>query len=753
MRLPRPCVLLRCFALGALGAAFALLAPSVRAQTAGGARNAPHLAYVYPAGAQRGQTITLTLGGQYLADAGLVHLAARGLTATIREHNRPLTQKEATDLREQIEQLRQKRRTLPKEFTAADGQQLTRWQETLTRRNPNPKTPALAETITVELTVAPDAQPGTHELRLSTRAGLSNPVAFIVGTLPEFTAPLAQTAATAPRREAQATSRSRPLEVSPPAVVNGQILPGEIDAVRFAGRRGQVLTVALQARALIPYLADAVPGWIQAVLHLRDPQGHEIAFNDDFAFRPDPALACTLPVDGDYTLEIHDALYRGREDFVYRATLGELPLLRSVYPLGTAQRAPADVELTGWNLPSSHLRVDAAAEPVGPLLLSLQRDGHRSNAVRFAIGGTPELAESASAAPLTFAGPLLLNGRILRADERDTYRFTGRSGQTIHAEIFARRLDSPLDSLLELRTADGRLLAANDDTEDKAEGLLTHHADSLLTARLPADGDYTLTVSDTQHRGGPEFGYRLSVRPPQPDFALRATPSAVNLPAGGSAVVTVFALRRDGFDGPIALALESPAAGVALDGGVIPAGVDAVQITLTAGADRKPGVIFPLKLAGHAEIGPRTVAHAVIPCDDTMQAFLYRHLVPATQWLGQITPRATGLSPTAGQLIRLPPNAKVQVKFELAPGQPTFESMTAELLNPPPGLSVEQTTLRGRQLVVTLATTSAPPPARQAAGNLVFSLAGTRATRGNAEAKPRPLGITRAIRYEFAPTK
>src|SRR6185369_1395468 len=45
------------------------------------------------------------------------------------------------------------------------------------------------------------------------------------------------------------------------------------------------------ARALIPYLADAVPGWFQATLALRDAKGRELAYDDDFRFNPDPVLA------------------------------------------------------------------------------------------------------------------------------------------------------------------------------------------------------------------------------------------------------------------------------------------------------------------------------------------------------------------------------------------------------------------------------------------------------------------------------
>ena len=72
----------------------------------------------------------------------------------------------------------------------------------------------------------------------------------------------------------------------------------------------------------------------------------------------------------------------------------------------------------------------------------------------------------------------------------------------------ARRLDSPLDSMLKLTDQDGRVLAFNDDHSDPGCGLNTHHADSYLMAKLPADGPYFVHVGDTAQysRGGRRDG-------------------------------------------------------------------------------------------------------------------------------------------------------------------------------------------------------------------------------------------------------
>ena len=51
--------------------------------------------------------------------------------------------------------------------------------------------------------------------------------------------------------------------------------------------------------------------------------------------------------------------------------------------------------------------------------------------------------------------------------------------------------------------------------------------------------------------------------------------------------VTVYALRKDGFDGEIALALKDAPAGFALSGARMPGGQDQVRITLTAPPSRR----------------------------------------------------------------------------------------------------------------------------------------------------------------------
>ena len=80
-----------------------------------------------------------------------------------------------------------------------------------------------------------------------------------------------------------------------------------------------------------------------------------------------------IPADGEYVVEIKDAIYRGREDFVYRITVGELPFVTSIFPLGGRAGAQTTVELKGWNLPATTLTMDAKDKAPGVYPLSVRK--------------------------------------------------------------------------------------------------------------------------------------------------------------------------------------------------------------------------------------------------------------------------------------------------------------------------------------------------------------------------------------------
>jgi hypothetical protein len=384
---------------------------------------------------------------------------------------------------------------------------------------------------------------------------------------------------------------------------------------------------------LIPYIADAVPGWFQPVLVLYDAKGKEVAFDDDYRFKPDPVILYKVPQDGEYVCAIYDSIYRGREDFVYRISIGERPFVTSHFPLGGQVGAPVTPKMKGWNLQQAELTVPPNEAGPGIYSLVASRKGLVSEPVAFALDTLPEGFDKepnntpATAQQVTL--PIIINGRIDKPDDWDVFQFSGKSNDTVVAEVQARRLDSPLDSVIKVTDATGQLLAFNDDREDLGAGVNTHHADSWLMAKLPADGNYFVHIGDTARKGGEEYAYRLRISSPQPDFALRVVPSSVSLRGKSTATLTVYAIRKDGFTGSIKLALKDPPTGFSASPVALLGTQVVARLTFKADvtATEEP---VSLSIVGSAKAGEKEIVHLAVPAEDRMQAFLWRHLVPAS---------------------------------------------------------------------------------------------------------------------------
>ena len=92
--------------------------------------------------------------------------------------------------------------------------------------------------------------------------------------------------------------------------------------------------------------------------------------------------------------------------------------------------------------------------------------------------------------------------------------------------------------------------------------------------------------------------------------------------------MTVYAIRKDGFDGPIKLSFKDLPEGLESPGATLAAKQEVVGLALKTSltAMEKP---VNLTVVGTAKIGDREVVHEAVPAEDKMQAFLWRHLLPA----------------------------------------------------------------------------------------------------------------------------
>ena len=618
----------------------------------GTAQPRPYIGFIYPAGGQTNTTFRVHVGGQRLDGLAGAHITGKGVTARLVEYCRFLGNQDTRILREQINELRsftrpQKKKGGGKQRAPSDEEiegakgLLKRIQDRLSATVNQPACGAIAHVAVLEVAIDRRAALGERELRLVTLNAESNPMAFHVGGLPEVSRPPLGTCEIQVLGKEERALRRRPPEetvtrIQLPCTVNGQISPGEVDRYRFAARKGQKVVLTTQARQLVPYIADAVPGWFQPILEIHDSEGREVAYADDFRFKPDPVIVFEVPRDGEYVFAIRDGIYRGREDFVYRISVGELPFVTGVSPRGWQFGRDPTLKVEGVNLRGVNLKLPSRGQGAGVHVIDRAVDGRAINPIPVAVDRLPDfhsrepndsMKEAEKLKP-----PLIVNGVIDRPGDSDWFEFSGRAAQFVVLEVMARRLDSPLDSMLRLYDASGKALAFNDDHEEPGNGgLNTHHADSYIRAMLPRDGRYFIQVQDTTQDGGSSHGYRLRVSAPQPEFELRVAPSSISLRNRGSAQVKVHAFRKDGFDNPITVSLPELPRGLSASPAILVATQAFATVTLKADWRNlnQPVSATPTVLGSARVSGRIPIRRVAVPAEDRMQAFLWRYLVPA----------------------------------------------------------------------------------------------------------------------------
>lgn len=367
----------------------------------------PTIESVSPAGAKRGSTVTLTIEGRSLTGAGAVLFDAPGIRGKVLI---------VTDIPVKEAPM--------KGSTAA----------------PIPR--ASRQEAKLEVTIAPDVEPGIHEFRIQTPLGTSNTEVFDVGSLPEI-----------PEVEPNDTFETSQRVKLPATIVGTIATPGDVDTFQFDGRAGEEMVFQVVAAPL--------RSGLRPVLILRDATGKALAKSGYSSRRADAVLTYKLPADGKYAIELTDFERGGGRNRFYRLTAGALPYIAEVFPLGVRAGDSVEVAVKGFNLGGVD-RVKVQAPPSAEAEIPVEvksKQGEPSNKVMLAVGSVPEIMERepnnspTEAQPITI--PVTINGHISNdkrpglADE-DYFRFSARKGQHLTIEVEASRLGSPLDSVIEV---------------------------------------------------------------------------------------------------------------------------------------------------------------------------------------------------------------------------------------------------------------------------------------------------------------
>jgi hypothetical protein len=241
------------------------------------------------------------------------------------------------------------------------------------------------------------------------------------------------------------------------------------------------------------------------------------------------------------------------------------PRLRAVYPAGARQGAVLETVIEGENLDEperlyfSHPglkseKVEAQKGEKARFKVTVGRDvpaGYydlriiakrgASNPRTFVVGERPETEEvepneeRAQATRVEFGGTV--NGKMQKTEDVDWFVFAGKKGDRVLIECTAWRIDSRFDGYLFLFDPEGRELAASQD-----ENIRDQMRDPFIDVVLPADGEYSLKLTDFMYAGGSDYFYRLTIgNGPYVDFV---TPTGIR--PGEKKPITLFGRNLPG---------------------------------------------------------------------------------------------------------------------------------------------------------------------------------------------------------------
>ncbi|MCM8785203.1 MAG: PPC domain-containing protein [Candidatus Omnitrophica bacterium] len=729
--------------------------------------NQPSIGYVYPAGGQKGTTLEIIVGGQNIRGARNAYFSTEKIKVLSITPVPSLSPQQKQllirNLRAIVTSWYRKDNKKPEIVYEKDGVKIPKhpllqnledktYDEIkniieifLMPFNPLQVKRSIQEKVLLKIEISPDTEPGIYELRIQTFAGLTNFLKFYVNDVKEVREKekISQFSIFNPQKEV--------FEL--PVIINGQIFPGDVDRFYFNAKRGQKLLIELKGREIIPFMADAVPGWFQGILTLYNSKGEQLVFADDYFHNPDPVIFYEVKEDGEYIIEVRDAIYRGREDFVYRLFIGEKPFITHIFPSGGERYEEATVNIYGWNLPKKTIELNTYQPGIYSEILNF--NGVYSNQINYMINEIPEIIEKEPNDNLKNANmiiiPQIINGIISKKGDVDIYKFRGRKGNKIAIEVFSRRINYPLDSKITLMDSNGKTLTSNDDFYDKSFDLITHHADSYIIFELPKDDIYYIKILDTQLNGGENYIYRIRVEKANPDFKIFIVPSSINIPISGTALFYVYVVKKDGFDEEIEITLKDAPSGLTLSGNKIPKGKDKICMTITAEPTftylNKP---VPIKIEGIANIGGKIIKREAIPADEMMQAFAYFHLVPSCQLLTFFT---RGGRFSKGQLIslnekniKIPSGGTTKIEGKILNYSPN-EKITIELKDPPNGISIEDFKIENDLISFTIKANEKLK--KGTSDNLIIEVFSEPNEQSSTKKQKTSLGILPAISFEI----
>ena len=205
--------------------------------------------------------------------------------------------------------------------------------------------------------------------------------------------------------------------------------------------------------------------------------------------------------------------------------------------------------------------------------------------------------------------------------------------------------------------------------------------DPFLNFKVPEGvRKLTVAVEDLARRGGQHYAYRLHASKGAQDLQATIVTPAVNIPAGGTALVNLSVDRR-GYAGPLSIKALNLPPGVRMSGGTIPPdppesltprlGARRAMVSLTAAANTKLNISeLAFAAVGTDPAGKpierraRGIGYSIGVNGATTQGVVDRQRPLSGAWLGTELPVALAPAAPASLELKLESSAKKEAGYE-----------------------------------------------------------------------------------------
>ena len=435
--------------------------------------------------------------------------------------------------------------------------------------------------------IAADCRLGEHAVRLRTATGTSELRTFYVGALPNID------------EKEPNNDFAKPQKIPLNVTVNGVVDTEDVDYFLFEAKKGQRVSAEIEGMRLGTTLFDPY-------VAILDMKRFELASSDDSPLLGQDAVASiVIPADGTYVVQVRESAYGGNGACAYRLHVGTFPRPTAVVPAGGKPGEEVEVRFLGD--PAGEIRqkikLPATAEPKFGLFAQ-NNSGISPSPIPFRLNDLPNVIEvepngnHQQATPVPQL-PAALNGVISKPGEVDHFRFTAKKGQTFDVHCYARRLGSPLDSVMTIAAFGGGAIIGNDDAVGP---------DSYFRFSVPEDKEYVLSITDHLGQGGLSYFYRVELTPVQPRLTLSIPKVAlfsqerqtIDVPRGNRYASLISASRAD-FGGDLVVGADGLPPGVTLSADNVPANLDVVPVLFEAAPTAAVGGTLARLWAKHAD--------------------------------------------------------------------------------------------------------------------------------------------------------